>query len=106
MPITPRQIQQGIAKGGNALGLEGAKDSVLASKRITSQTPCSWLTGVVLYFGITFSNQTDADHLLPAHDEFVQGIQELAAKRGLLHPYLFVSSFRIIGQRANLTVGC
>lgn len=35
MPITPTQIQQGIAKGRNALGLEGAKDSVLGSKQTT-----------------------------------------------------------------------
>ena len=59
---------------------------------------CPWLIGAVLYFGITFNNQSYADQLLPAHDEFVKEIEQLAAKRGLLHPYLSVSPFRIIGQ--------
>ncbi|KAF3484372.1 bifunctional solanapyrone synthase [Arthroderma uncinatum] len=34
MPITPRQVDQGVLKGGNALGLEGAGDNTLASEYI------------------------------------------------------------------------
>lgn len=29
MPITPRSIEQGVLKGGNALGLEGTTDQTL-----------------------------------------------------------------------------
>lgn len=30
----------------------------------------------------------DAERVLTAHDEFVKSQQELAASRGLLHPYM------------------
>lgn len=32
MPITPRQVHQGLLKGGNALGLEGAGNSTLGGE--------------------------------------------------------------------------
>lgn len=45
---------------------------------------------LVIYFGVTFNSMDDAERVLPAHDEFVKSQQELAASRGLLHPYMYV----------------
>ncbi|KAJ5762114.1 uncharacterized protein N7511_005496 [Penicillium nucicola] len=74
MPITPRQITQGILKGTNALGLENAGNQMLG----------------ILYFGVTFDDKADADRVLPDHDVFFQE-KKLADSRGLLHPYLFIT---------------
>ncbi|KAJ5351094.1 hypothetical protein N7452_000068 [Penicillium brevicompactum] len=75
MPITPRQVTQGILKGTNALGLEDSGNRTLG----------------ILYFGVTFDNKADSDRVLPDHDEFVQKMQKLAASRDLLHPYLMLT---------------
>ncbi|KAL8680157.1 MAG: hypothetical protein Q9186_003624 [Xanthomendoza sp. 1 TL-2023] len=72
MPITPRAVAQGYAKGGNALGLENDGNRTLS----------------VLYFGITFNNLADRDRILPAHDIFVNSMRALAAERGLLNRYM------------------
>ncbi|EED12735.1 conserved hypothetical protein [Talaromyces stipitatus ATCC 10500] len=74
MPITPRQIEQGMLRGGNALGLEGAGNQTLG----------------VLYFGVTLTAESDVQRVFEAHDEFVQNMQKLAKSRGLLHPYLML----------------
>ncbi|KAH7036707.1 hypothetical protein B0J12DRAFT_713268 [Macrophomina phaseolina] len=76
MPITPNQVFQGQSKGTNALGLD-------ANERNT--------TLGVIYFGVTFNSMDDAERVLPAHDEFVKSQQELAASRGLLHPYIMLT---------------
>lgn len=34
MPITPRARAEGLAKGGNALGLEGAKNETLSGRQV------------------------------------------------------------------------
>ncbi|XXH03669.1 hypothetical protein Hte_010074 [Hypoxylon texense] len=75
MPITPNAVQQGIAKGGNSLGLEDAGDRVLGA----------------IYFGVTFNSMDDADEVLPAHDDFVKSQQALAESRGLLHKYIMLT---------------
>ncbi|KAI1762630.1 FAD-binding domain-containing protein [Hypoxylon sp. FL1150] len=74
MPITPKTIQQGIAYGGNSLGLEDTGDVLGA-----------------IYFGVTFDSLDDADVVLPAHDDFVKSQQALAESRGLLHPYIMLT---------------
>ncbi|DAA76247.1 TPA_exp: putative FAD-binding oxidoreductase [Trichophyton benhamiae CBS 112371] len=55
MPITPRQVHQGLLKGGNALGLEGAGNRTLG----------------VLFFGITFEDPQYKEHILPEHDSML-----------------------------------
>lgn len=42
----------------------------------------------VIVFVATFLNLEDTAEVLPAHDEFVQSMEELARSRGLLYPYL------------------
>ncbi|KAK0642631.1 putative FAD-linked oxidoreductase [Lasiodiplodia hormozganensis] len=76
MPITPRQVQEGVAKGTNALGLDAQAGNTTLG---------------VIYFGVTFNNLEDAERVLTAHDEFVKSQQELAASRGLLHPYIMLT---------------
>lgn len=95
MPITPRQVTQGILKGTNALGLEDAGNRTLGSEYLDNPQTISHECRLtyfdpVLYFGVTFDNKADSDRVLPDHDEFVQKMQKLAASRDLLHPYLFV----------------
>ncbi|KAK2867940.1 hypothetical protein FQN49_003326 [Arthroderma sp. PD_2] len=75
MPITPRQVDQGMLKGGNALGLEDAGDVTLA----------------ILFFGVTFEDPQYKDRVLPEHDKFVESLIELAKERGLLHPYIMLT---------------
>lgn len=76
MPITPRQVVQGVEKGTNALGLD--------------TNPGNRTLGII-YYAVTFKNIDDAERVLPAHDEFVKSQQELAARRGLLHPYIMLT---------------
>ncbi|EGE05040.1 FAD binding domain-containing protein [Trichophyton equinum CBS 127.97] len=76
MPITPRQVEEGVKKGGNALGLqEGPQDKTLG----------------IIYFGVTFQDPKDADKVLPAHKEFVESMRKLAEDRGVLHPYIMLT---------------
>ncbi|OAL73379.1 hypothetical protein A7D00_1405 [Trichophyton violaceum] len=75
MPITPRQVHQGLLKGGNALGLEGAGNSTLG----------------VLFFGITFEDPQYKEHIFAEHDKFVQSMIELAKERGVLYPYIMLT---------------
>ncbi|KAI1381061.1 FAD-binding domain-containing protein [Hypoxylon crocopeplum] len=75
MPITPRAVQEGIAKGGNSLGLEEAGDRVLGA----------------IYFGVTFDSMDDADEVLPAHDDFVKSMIALAESRDLLYRYIMLT---------------
>lgn len=89
MPITPRQVQQGVEKGTNALGLDAQATNTTLGGEFSSNCGEEVLTqSAVIYFGVTFNNIEDADRVLTAHDEFVQSQQELAASRGLLHPYM------------------
>ncbi|KAK2736774.1 hypothetical protein FQN57_000546 [Myotisia sp. PD_48] len=71
MPITPRQIREGVKKGGNALGLEDDGDKVLG----------------VLFFGVTFFNKADSLSIFAGLTAFVQSMEELARQRGILHRY-------------------
>ncbi|EEP79086.1 predicted protein [Uncinocarpus reesii 1704] len=76
MPITPRQVQQGVAKGGNALGLEkGPQEKTLG----------------IIYFGVTFDNLEDRAKVFPAHKEFVESMIEFAKSRNVLHPLIMVT---------------
>ncbi|KAI1261351.1 hypothetical protein F5Y18DRAFT_440462 [Xylariaceae sp. FL1019] len=75
MPITARAVQEGINKGGNILGLENAGNSSLGT----------------IYFGVSFNNLEDVEEVLPAHDEFVKSMIELADSRGLLHRYIMLT---------------
>ncbi|EZF36243.1 hypothetical protein H101_00232 [Trichophyton interdigitale H6] len=75
MPITPRQVHQGLLKGGNALGLEGAGNHTLG----------------VLFFGITFEDPQYKENILSEHDKFVQSMIELARERGVLYPYIMLT---------------
>ncbi|KAI1111367.1 FAD-binding domain-containing protein [Nemania sp. NC0429] len=75
MPITPRAVQEGIAKGHNSLGLENAGDRVLGT----------------IYFGVTCDSLDDADEVLPAHDKFVESMIDLAKERGLHYPYIMLT---------------
>ncbi|TGJ75891.1 hypothetical protein E0Z10_g10942 [Xylaria hypoxylon] len=72
MPITARAVHEGINKGGNILGLEGAGNRTLGT----------------IYFGVSFNNLEDIEEVLPAHDEFVKSMIALAESRGLLHRYI------------------
>ncbi|EEQ35764.1 conserved hypothetical protein [Microsporum canis CBS 113480] len=75
MPITPRQVEQGLLKGGNALGLEGAGNNTLG----------------ILFFGVTFKDPQYKERVLPEHDEFVRSMIELAKERGVLYPYIMLT---------------
>ncbi|KAI0409184.1 hypothetical protein F4802DRAFT_615689 [Xylaria palmicola] len=75
MPITPRAVKEGIQKGHNILGLEGAGNKVLGT----------------IYFGVTFDSLDDADEVLPAHDKFVESMIALADQRKLLHRYIMLT---------------
>lgn len=96
MPITPRAVAQGYAKGGNALGLESPANRTL-SGMLSPTKYVFWSCilvmtlkmGIVLYFGITFNNLADRDRVLPAHDIFVNSMRALAAERGLLNRYMY-----------------
>lgn len=94
MPITPRAVQEGIDKGGNALGLEGAGNRVLGSEKHCSPSqPVNWIRmlmsyNLVIVYGLTFNNLEDASRILPEHDKFVQSQVELAKSRNLHHRYM------------------
>ncbi|KAK2814695.1 hypothetical protein FQN49_008105 [Arthroderma sp. PD_2] len=76
MPITPRQVKEGVEKGGNALGLdEGPQDKTLG----------------IIYFGVTFDDPKDADRVLPAHKEFVESMRMFAESRGVLHRFMMLT---------------
>ncbi|EFW22297.1 hypothetical protein D8B26_000997 [Coccidioides posadasii str. Silveira] len=89
MPITPRQIEEGVKKGGNALGLEkGPQDKTLG----------------IIYFGVTFNNPEDAPDVFPAHKEFVESMIEFAKSRKVLHP-LIMLTFSAYDQPAIASYG-
>ncbi|KAI4157455.1 MAG: hypothetical protein LQ342_008265 [Letrouitia transgressa] len=75
MPITPRARAEGLAKGGNALGLEGAKNETLS----------------VLYFGVTFNSAEGSERVLTDHQAFVKSMRALAEARGVLHRYIMLT---------------
>lgn len=75
MPITPRAVAAGVARGGNALGLENAGNRTLS----------------VVVFGVTFNNQEDIPEVLPAHDEFISSMKALAESRELLYRYIMLT---------------
>jgi hypothetical protein len=94
-PITQRAIAQGVAKGRNSLGLENSGDKPLASKFGSLGLPIGGrplLTylAVVLYFGISFDNESDIPKVFPSFDDFVEKAHNLAEQRKVLHRYMSV----------------
>ncbi|KAL2016719.1 hypothetical protein VTK56DRAFT_3148 [Thermocarpiscus australiensis] len=80
MPITPRAAVEGAENGGNVLGLTGPGTRNIGNRTLGT-----------LYFGVTFNNLSDAPKVLPAHDEFVKSMEQLAKDRGLWHPYIMLT---------------
>lgn len=89
MPITPNQVAQGVAKGGNALGLE----STNKGKSI-----------VVILMLLNFSNLSDLPRLRVEHNLLMEKLVDLAKKRGVYHPYIMLT-YSGAGQQAIASYG-
>uniref|UniRef100_A0A093UVM1 Bifunctional solanapyrone synthase n=1 Tax=Talaromyces marneffei PM1 TaxID=1077442 RepID=A0A093UVM1_TALMA len=89
MPITPNQIAQGVAKGGNALGLESTNEG----KSI-----------VVILMLLSFNNLSDVPRLRAEHNALMEQLVDLAKKRGVYHPYIMLT-YSGAGQPAIASYG-
>ncbi|KAL2838169.1 hypothetical protein BJY01DRAFT_220184 [Aspergillus pseudoustus] len=89
MPITPNQVAQGIAKGGNALGLDSSDEG----KSI-----------VVILMLLNFSNLEDLPRLRREHNALMEQLVALAKKRGIYHPYIMLT-YSGAGQEAIASYG-
>ncbi|KAL3489670.1 hypothetical protein BJX62DRAFT_238933 [Aspergillus germanicus] len=89
MPITPNQIAQGVAKGGNALGLESTDNG----KSI-----------VVILMLLNFNNLADLPRLRAEHNALMESLVDLAKQRGVYHPYIMLT-YSGAGQEAIASYG-
>ncbi|KAL3458974.1 hypothetical protein BJX64DRAFT_265545 [Aspergillus heterothallicus] len=89
MPITPNQVAQGIAKGGNALGLDSTEDG---------------RSIVVILMLLNFENVSDVPRLSREHNALMEQLVRLAKRRGVYHPYIMLT-YSGAGQEAIASYG-
>ncbi|KAL4961540.1 FAD-binding oxidoreductase [Aspergillus stella-maris] len=90
MPITPNQVAEGVAKGGNALGLD------------QSERPDESI--VVILMLLNFENLSDAPRLRREHNALMERLVALAKRRVVYHPYIMLT-YSGAGQEAIASYG-